>query len=37
VALGELMGALFKTHKELTLGMVEQLYNNVLSGALQIN
>ena len=37
VALGELMGALFKTHKELTLGMVEQLYNNVLSGALQSN
>ena len=34
VALGELMGALFKTHKELTLGMVNELYNNVLSGAL---
>lgn len=29
------MGILFKTHRELTLGIVEQLYNNVLSHALQ--
>lgn len=26
VALGDLMGILFKTHKELTLGIVELLY-----------
>jgi len=31
------MGALFKTHKELTLEMVNELYNNVLSGALNEN
>jgi len=37
VALGGLMGVLFKTHKELTLGIVELLYTNVLSRALQDN
>jgi len=37
VALGDLMGVLFKTHKELTLGIVELLYTNVLSRALQDN
>jgi len=37
VALGDLMGVLFKTHKELTLGIVNQLYDNVLSGALSDN
>jgi hypothetical protein len=31
------MGALFKTHKELTLGMVNELYTHVLSGALAPN
>lgn len=36
VALGELMGTLFKTHKELTLGMVNELYNDFLSNALDI-
>lgn len=34
VALGDLMGTLFKTHKELTLGIVELLYTHVLSKAL---
>lgn len=29
------MGVLFKTHKELTLGIVETLYSQVLSHALQ--
>lgn len=31
------MGTLFKTHKELTLGMVNELYNNFLSDALNIS
>lgn len=31
------MGILFKTHKELTLGIVETLYTHVLSKALQEN
>lgn len=35
VSLGDLMGILFKTHKELTLPIVEQLYKNVLQKALQ--
>jgi len=30
------MGTLFKTHRELTLGMVNELYNNFLSDALNI-
>jgi dsDNA-binding SOS-regulon protein len=34
VALGDLMGVLFKTHRELTLGIVNELYNSVLSHAL---
>ena len=37
VSLGDLMGVLFKTHKELTLGIVDSLYNNVLSNALGSN
>lgn len=37
VALGDLMGILFKTHKELTLSIVYELYRNVLSFALQEN
>jgi len=35
VALGDLMGILFKTHKELTIDIVENLYNNVLSKVLK--
>jgi hypothetical protein len=35
VALAELIGVLFKTHKELTLPLVNVLYNNVLSKVLQ--
>lgn len=34
VALGDLMGVLFKTHRALTLGIVNELYNSVLSHAL---
>lgn len=37
VSLGDLMGVLFKTHQELTLGIVDSLYNNVLSQALLPN
>ncbi len=37
VALAELIGTLFKTHKELTLPLVELLYNNILSKVLQPN
>jgi hypothetical protein len=35
VALAELIGVLFKTHKELTLPLVDLLYNNILSKVLQ--
>jgi importin-5 len=35
VALAELIGVLFKTHKELTLGLVDLLYHKVLNTVLQ--
>jgi len=35
VALGDIMGILFKTHQELTLGILNELYNNVLQFALK--
>jgi len=31
------MGVLFKTHKELTLNIVDELYKNILSDALKEN
>lgn len=34
VAIAELIGILFKTHKELTLGFVEVIYNQILSKVL---
>jgi hypothetical protein len=34
VAIAELMGSLFKTHKELTLPLVDLLYNQILSKVL---